>query len=147
MKNLCYNKYKGKLFIADLFHKKFYTEVTQMADNATKLSINTEVLRKMAEIATLEVEGVVGIAKKNYDLKDAVKAKGPMQGIKIESVNGALEIGIYITVKQDAKVKDVADKVQENVKDKIQTMTNTAVTRVNVIIADIAFEDKKPEKK
>jgi uncharacterized alkaline shock family protein YloU len=141
MKNLCYNRYKGKVFIADLSHKKFYTEVTQMADNATKLSINTEVLRKMAEIATLEVEGVASIAKKNYDLKDAVKAKSPMQGIKIESVNGALQLGIYITVKKDAKVKEVAAKVQENVKDKIQTMTNTAVTRVNVVVADIAFNN------
>ncbi len=145
MKNLCYNRDKGKVFIADLFYKKFYTEVTQMADNATKLSINTEVLRKMAEIATLEVEGVASIAKKNYDLKDAVKAKGPMQGIKIESVNGALELGIYITVKKDARVKDVADKVQANVKDKVQTMTNTAVTRVNVIVADIAFDDEKAD--
>jgi uncharacterized alkaline shock family protein YloU len=141
MKNLCYNRYKGKVFIADLSHKKFYTEVTQMADNATKLSINTEVLRKMAEIATLEVEGVASIAKKNYDLKDAVKVKSPMQGIKIESVNGALQLGIYITVKKDAKVKEVAAKVQENVKDKIQTMTNTAVTRVNVVVADIAFNN------
>jgi len=133
------------VFIADLSIKKFYTEVTQMADNATKLSINTEVLRKMAEIATLEVEGVASIAKKNYDLKDAVKAKGPFQGIKIESVNGALEIGIYITVKKDAKVKEVADKVQQNVKDKIQTMTNTAVTRVNVDISDIVFGDEPVE--
>jgi uncharacterized alkaline shock family protein YloU len=111
-----------------------------MADNATKLSINTEVLRKMAEMATLEVEGVVSIAKKNYDLKDAVKAKSPMQGIKIERVNGALEIGVYIVLKKGTKVRDIAEKIQANVKDKIQTMTNTAVTRVNVIIADIVFD-------
>ena len=29
-----------------------------MTDNRTELSINTEVVRKMAEIAALEVEGV-----------------------------------------------------------------------------------------
>ncbi len=145
MKNLCYNKDKGKIFIADLSIKKFYTEVTQMADNATKLSINTEVLRKMAQIATLEVDGVDSIAKKNYDLKDAVKVKSPLQGIKIESVNGALEIGIFITVKKEAKVKEVAEKVQANVKDKIQTMTNTAVTKVNVVVADIIFDEPEQE--
>ena len=145
MKNLCYNIRKGNNFFADLLNKKFYTEVTQMADNATKLSINTEVLRKMAEIATLEVEGVVSIAKKNYDLKDAVQAKSPLQGIKIESVNGALEIGIYINVNQDANIREVADKVQTNVKDKVQTMTNTAVTRVNVVIADISFDKDDEE--
>lgn len=147
MKNLCYNRYKGKVFIADLSHKKFYTEVTQMADNATKLSINTEVLRKMAEIAALEIDGVAGISKKNYDLKDAVKVKSPFQGIKIESVNGALEIGIFITVKKDSKVKEVAEKVQANVKDKIQTMTNTAVTKVNVVVADIVFDEPAAEEK
>ena len=140
MKNLCYNKNKGKSFFAVLFSKKSYTEVTQMADNATKLSINTEVLRKMAEMATLEIEGVVSIAKKNYDLKDAVKAKSPMQGIKIERVNGALEIGVYIVIKKGTKVREIADKIQANVKDKLQTMTNTAVTRVNVIVADIVFD-------
>ena len=145
MKNLCYNRYKGKVFIANKSYKKFYTEVTQMADNATKLSINTEVLRKMAELATLEVDGVAAIAKKNYDLKDAVKVKSPLQGIKIESVNGALEIGIYITVKKEAKVKEVAEKVQQNVKEKIQTMTNTAVTKVNVVVADIVFEETQAE--
>ena len=145
MKNLCYNRYKGKVFIANMSYKKFYTEVTQMADNATKLSINTEVLRKMAELATLEVDGVTAIAKKNYDLKDAVKVKSPLQGIKIESVNGALEIGIYITVKKEVKVKEVAEKVQQNVKEKIQTMTNTAVTKVNVVVADIVFEELEAE--
>ena len=116
-----------------------------MADNATKLSINTEVLRKMAELATLEVDGVAAIAKKNYDLKDAVKVKSPLQGIKIESVNGALEIGIYITVKKEVKVKEVAEKVQQNVKEKIQTMTNTAVTKINVVVADIVFEETQAE--
>ena len=145
MKNLCYNRYKGKVFIANMSYKKFYTEVTQMADNATKLSINTEVLRKMAELATLEVDGVTAIAKKNYDLKDAVKVKSQLQGIKIESVNGALEIGIYITVKKEVKVKEVAEKVQQNVKEKIQTMTNTAVTKVNVVVADIVFEELEAE--
>jgi uncharacterized alkaline shock family protein YloU len=63
-----------------------------------------------------------------------------MQGIKIERVNGALEIGVYIVLKKGTKVRDIAEKIQANVKDKIQTMTNTAVTRVNVIIADIVFD-------
>ena len=42
-----------------------------MSDNKTELSINTEVIRKMAEIAALEVDGVKGISKRNIDLKGA----------------------------------------------------------------------------
>lgn len=112
-----------------------------MSDNNTQLSINTEVLKKMAEIAATEIDGVKGVSKKNIDLKGAIKSKNPFGGVKVESINGALEIGINITVDKSANVKTVAEKVQENVKEKIQTMTGTAVTKVNVTVADIQFEN------
>ncbi len=114
-------------------------------DNTTTLSINTEVLKKMAKIAATEIEGVAGISNKNLDLKGALKTKNPFAGVKVENVNGALEISIYIIVKKDANVKEVAEKVQENVKDKIQTMTGSAVTKVNVTVADIEFEKAEAE--
>ena len=109
-------------------------------DNRTELSVNTEVLEKMAEISAKEVEGVTGIAKRAIDLKGAVKNKNAFKGVKVENVNGAIKISVYICVKRSAKVKEVAEKVQANVKDKIQTMTGNAVTQVNVHVADIEIE-------
>jgi len=111
----------------------------------TELSINTEVLEKMAEIAAKEVEGVTGLAKKAIDLKGAVKSKSAFKGIKIEAVNGAVKINAYICVDKDAHVKEVAEKVQQNIKDKVQTMAGTAVTQVNVIVADVKFEPEETE--
>jgi len=108
-----------------------------MNDNRTELSVNTEVLEKMAEIAAKEVEGVAGISKKAIDLKGAVKNKNAFKGVKVESINGAIKINVYICVEKDAKVNEAAEKVQSNIKDKIQTMTGTAVTQVNVTVADI----------
>ena len=69
--------------------------------NRTELSVNTEVLAKMTEIAAKEVEGVVGLSKKAINLKGAVKSKTPFTGVKIESVNGALKLNVYICVKKD----------------------------------------------
>ena len=112
-----------------------------MNNNNTELSVNTEVLEKMAEIAAKEVEGVKGLSKKAIDLKGAVKSKTPFKGVKVENVNGAIKINVYICVANEAHVKEVAEKVQENVKDKIQTMTGTAVTKVNVSVADVDFEE------
>lgn len=114
-----------------------------MPDNRTELSINTEVLRKMAEIAALEVDGVKAISKKNIDLKGALKSKSPLQGVMVENVNGAIEININITVAKGANVKTVAEKTQETIKDRIQTMTGNAVTKVNVTIADIIVETEE----
>ncbi len=118
-----------------------------MNNNATVLSVNTEVLEKMAEIAAKEVEGVAGLSKKAIDLKNAVKNKQAFKGVKVENVNGAIKINVYICVEKNAVVKQVAEKVQANVKEKIQTMTNTAVTKVNVTVADvkIATEEETEE--
>lgn len=124
---------------------KLYSEVKPMSDNRTELSINTEVLKKMAEISAKEVDGVVGICKKKIDLKGAIKSKTPFNGVVVENINGAIQIVVYITVKRTANVKTVAEAVQENIKDKIQTMTGTAVTKVNVTVADIQFETEDAE--
>jgi uncharacterized alkaline shock family protein YloU len=110
-------------------------------ENKTQLSVSTEVLEKMAELAAQEIDGVKSIAKKAIDIKGAIKAKSVVKGVKVESVNGAIDINIYICVDSKARIREVAEAVQQNVKDKIQTMTGTAVTRVNVNIEDVDFEE------
>ena len=117
-----------------------------MQDNKTELSVSAAVLEKMAQIAATEVEGVTGLSKKTIDIKGTFKSKSVFKGVKAENVNGAIEITVYICVAQNVKVRDVAEAVQKNVKDKIQTMTGTAVTKVNVYISDICFsEEEKSE--
>lgn len=117
------------------------TEDNPMNNNIMELSVNTEVIEKMSELAAKEVEGVVGLSKRAIDLKGAVKSKNAFKGVKVENVNGALKINVYINVKRHVNVKELAEKVQQNVKDKIQTMTGSAVTQVNVIVADIEVEE------
>ncbi len=116
-----------------------------MNNNNTELSINTEVLEKMAAIAAKEIAGVAGLSKRAIDLKGAVKSKSAFKGVKVENVNGAIKITVYICVERNAQIKEVAEKVQENIKDKIQTMTGTAVTQVNVNIADIEIAEETAE--
>lgn len=116
-----------------------------MNNKKTELSVNTEVLEKMAEMSAKEIDGVVGVSKKSIDLKSAVKSKNAFKGVKVESVNGALKINVYIAVEKTAHITEVAEKVQQNVKDKIQTMTGTAVTQVNVTVADIKEQPAETE--
>ncbi len=116
-----------------------------MANTSSALSINVDVLKKITKLAATEVNGVVGIPNKNIDLKGIVKSKNPFAGVKVENVNGALEISVYIIVSKDFNVKTIAEEVQENVKDKIQTMTGNAVTKVNVIVSDIKLTNDEAE--
>ena len=114
-----------------------------MQENKTELGVSTQVLEKMAEIAACEIDGVAGLSKKAIDIKGTFKTKSVFKGVKAENINGAIEITIYICAEQNAKVREVAEAVQANVKDKIQTMTGTAVTKVNVNIADIFIPDEE----
>lgn len=116
-------------------------------DKKTELSVSTEVLEKMAELAACEVAGVNGVAKRAIDLKGAIKSKSVVKGVKVESINGAIAITVYICVDSKVKMREVAEAVQQNVKDKIQTMTGTAVTKVNVHVEDIDFEEPVEEEK
>ena len=111
-------------------------------ENKSQLSVSTEVIERMTELAAQEIDGVKGIAKKAIDLKGAIKSKSAFKGVKVESINGAIGITVYICVDSNCKMRDVAEAVQNNVKDKIQTMTGTAVTRVNVNIEDVDFAEE-----
>ncbi len=116
-----------------------------MVDKKTELSVSAEVLEKIAELAATEVSGVKSLSKKNIDLRGAVKSKTAFKGVKVESINGALEINVYICVTKDAHVRETSENVQRSVKDKIQEMTGTAVTRVNVVVSDVESLDEPEE--
>lgn len=118
-----------------------------MAENKilSGLEINTDVIEKMVSIAALEVEGAVSMSNKTVDIKGIVNSGSALKPVKVAVRNGAIDIDVYICVKQSANVKTVAEAVQTNVKDKLQDMTGNAITRVNVHIADLAEEVAEAE--
>ena len=104
------------------------------------LGINTDVIEKMVSLAALEVEGVAAMSGRSFDVKGVLSGNSPLKPVKVMVKNGAIDISVYICVKQGFKVKTVAEAVQINVKDKLQDMTGNAITRVNVNIVDLEEE-------
>ncbi len=101
------------------------------------LKINEDVLAKMASVAAKEVEGVHAISAKISDIK-GIATRGFNKGVKATvASDGEITLDVYISVKQECNVKDVAAAVQQNVKEKVQNMTGSAVSRVNVHVADV----------
>lgn len=107
------------------------------------LAVSPEVLEKMAAIAAKEVEGVADVAEKAVDIKGVVNKGKLLKSAVATEKNGAVSIDLYIKVKESSHAKTVAEAVQKNVKEKLQSMTGSAITRVNVIVADISFDEKK----
>ncbi len=111
------------------------------------LAINNDVVAQIAKIATLEIEGVAGMATRPLDIKgvlakDGLKPKSVVVTVK----DGVLMLDVYIKLHDNVKIKSVAEAVQQNVKEKVQNMTSNAVAKVNVYVIDVAFADEIEDK-
>ena len=111
------------------------------------LQISTEVIGKIARCAALEVDGVADVScgKQNKKVKDLLEIISIQSPVSVEMREGTAEITINLVVKFGAKIPVVAEKVQEDVKNAVQNMTNVTVSRVDLVIAglvaDTAAED------
>ena len=106
------------------------------------IAINSEAVAQIAGMAAIEVEGVAGLYTKGIDFKNILTKNAYEKAVSVKWDNGALLIGVALTLKDNVRVKSVAEAVQENIKDKIQTMTGTAVAVVDVQVGDVAFSDE-----
>ena len=112
------------------------------------LAINNEAVILIAGIAALEVEGVAGLAKRPAQLRNFKSIMSGSRSRHSKSVgfstdNGAIVLDLFITVYDHIKVKDVAEAVQLNVKDKVQSMTGNAVATVNVHVDDLVIAEEE----
>jgi len=112
-------------------------------ERKSNLTINAEVLEQMATIAAKEVEGVAGLAEKGVDLKNILNRGKIYKPVHVTEKNGAVAIEVNIKIYQSAKAKDVAVAVQNSVKEKLQSMTGNAITRVDVVVADVESDPEE----
>ena len=89
------------------------------------LQISTEVIGKIARCAALEIDGVA----------EASSIQSP---VVVEMRDGTANITLNLMMSFGARIPAVAEKVQENVKNAVQNMTNVTVSRVNLVIAGLA---------
>lgn len=116
--------------------------------NKSSLAINNEAIAKIAAMATLEVEGVAGLGKRPVELKNIKSIMSGARHDQSNSIgivvdNGALMFDVFVKINDTAKLKSVAENIQANVKDKVQTMTGNAVARVNVHIEDLLITEEE----
>ncbi len=100
------------------------------------LTINTQVLEQMASMAALEVDGVASMASGPVDIR-AIKNGKLAKSAVVTERNGAVTLDLYIKIKENSHAGQVAEAVQKSVREKLQSMTGSAITTVNVIVADV----------
>ena len=104
------------------------------------LQISTEVIAKIARCAALEIDGVAedSCGSQNKKLRNLLETSSIQTPVTVEMRDGTANITLHLMVRFGARIPAIAEKVQENVKNAVQNMTNVTVSRVNLVIAGLA---------
>lgn len=101
------------------------------------LQISTDVLAKIARQAALEIEDVHNVSAGNVGVKSLWGKVAPQRAVSVELTDDVAEITVNLVVKYGCKIPALCEKVQQNVKNSVQNMTNITVSRVNVTICGV----------
>lgn len=102
------------------------------------LQISTDVLAKIARLATLEVDGVHAVCLGAAGVKGLFPKTGLQSPIEVALADDVAEITVNLQPNYGCKVPALAAKVQENVKNSVQNMTGITVSKVNIIVTGVA---------
>jgi len=110
---------------------------------ANQVQIADDVIAVIAEIATLEVAGMVSTAQTKTDFVQAISRKKSPKGVKVEVSESEIMIDIAVIVQYGVKIQKVCLEVQEKVKNSVETMTGLHVASVNIHVVDVYFDKEK----
>lgn len=105
------------------------------------VSFANDVIATIAGLAATEIDGVAGMTGNMMaDISEILGRKNLTKGVKVEVGKEEAAIDLYVLVYYGRSIIDVCNKVQENVKKAIETMTGLRVVEVNVFVQGIQFE-------
>jgi len=107
------------------------------------ITIDNEVIARIAGIATTECYGIVGMAAKN--VKDGfvqlLKRESLTKGIKINTTEDSLSIDLHIIVEYGTNITAISDTVVGTVKYKVEESTGLCIDTVNIFIEGVRVDN------
>ena len=111
------------------------------------VNISEDVIVTISNIAANEIEGVAGVYSGIADaLLEIFRGKKFNKGVPVVLEEEKISVTIIINVEYGRIIPEVAKKVQENVKNAIESMTEREVNEVNVHVHGVVIKSEKPEK-
>ncbi len=112
------------------------------SDETGDVKIAEDVVAIIAGLAATEVEGVSSMAGNiTNEIVAKLGMKNLSKGIQIEIMDNEIKIDVAINIAYGYAIPEVSEKVQEKVRNAIETMTGANVCAVNVRIASVDMEE------
>ncbi len=111
------------------------------------IKISEEVVKIIAGIAASEVDGVAGMSGGLVgNIAQILGRKDLSRGVKVQVGEKEAALDINIIVQYGISIQTVAQRVQERVKDAVESMTGLKVVEVNIHVQGVAFGPEEPER-
>ena len=103
------------------------------------VSVNDEVLLKVAGYSALECYGIVGMASKRSTdgFVQLLGRENLGRGVRIHPLKEGVDVELFIIVEYGISIKTVAENIIDTVKYKIEHLTGVKVNKVNISVEDI----------
>lgn len=113
-------------------------------DQLGEIQIADEVVAITAGLAATEVEGVSSMAGNiTNDIISRLGPKNLSRGVRVFMDNRKVSVDVALNISYGYSIPEVSAKVQEKVKNAIETMTGLDVACVNIRIAEVCMKDEK----
>lgn len=108
------------------------------------VKIADDVVAIIAGLAATEVKGVAGMSGGvSAGIAEMLGRKNLSKGVKVEVGEKETAVDLYVIVEFGAKIPEIAQLIQKNVRDAIESMTGLKAIEINIHVQGVAFE--KPE--
>ncbi|WP_080845211.1 Asp23/Gls24 family envelope stress response protein [Cytobacillus gottheilii] len=121
-------------------------EMNQEHTGLGKVEIAPEVIEVIAGIAAAEVEGVAQM-RGNFatGVVERLGKKNHGKGVKVDLTEEGIKVDIYCLMKFGISIPNVAQKIQDNIRQALLNMTALDASEVNIHVVGVLFENQKQE--
>ena len=95
----------------------------------------------VAAIVADAVKQVEGVGAMSQNVTEQLSGKKAVRGVRVEKVDDAVVIDLYLMARYGFAIPEVAEKVQESVSNAVGGMTGFPVREVNVHVGGISFNE------
>ena len=116
--------------------------ITKINNELGTITIDQEVIARVAGFAATEGYGVVGMAAKNVrdGLVHLLKKESITKGIRVNMTDEHLVINLYIIVEYGTNISAIAETLKSNVKYHVEEQVGLPVGEVNIFVEGVRFE-------
>jgi uncharacterized alkaline shock family protein YloU len=106
------------------------------------ISIENDVIARMAGMAAMECYGVVGMAAKNVrdGIVQLLKVESLSKGVKLDAAKDGLSISLHIIVEYGTNIPAITETLLSNVKFVIEEKTGIPINEVNIFVEGVRVD-------